>query len=229
MLAFVEANRDHRFDTLIKNAAEYLKKDQWDEKEGVDATSPKYGGSGYGAKSRPDLSNTAYFLEALEAAGIPKDDPAYNRVLVFVTRCQNLSGKGANDLPQAKLINDGGFDYTPAEANYNPAGFEENGGLRSYGSMTYAGLKSFIHAGLNKDDRRVKAAEEWIRMHYTLSENPGMGQMGLYYYYHTFAKALDVLGVDQFPAADGSSHDWRVDLINTLAREAVKKWKLVKR
>ena len=224
LLAFVEANKDHRYDTIIKNAVEYLKSDQWDEKEGIDPSNPKYGGTGYGgpSKTRPDLSNTAYFLEALEAAGVPKDDPAYKRALIFVTRCQNLSGEGANDLPNAKLIDDGGFFYTPAELTYNPGGIDERGGLRSYGSMTYAGLKSFIHAGLNKDDRRVKAAEEWITKHYTLAENPGMGQMGLYYYYHTFAKALDILEVDQFKAADGSSHDWRVDLVNTLGEKQAK-------
>jgi len=224
LLAFAQANKDHRYDDVIKKAAEYLKSDQWDEKEGIDPSSPKYGGTGYGgpSKTRPDLSNTAYFLEALEAAGVPKDDPAYKRALLFVTRCQNLSGEGANDLPAAKLIDDGGFYYTPAQADYNPAGFDANGGLRSYGSMTYAGLKSFIHAGLNKDDRRVKAAEEWIKKHYTLLENPGMGQAGLYYYYHTFAKALDILAVEEFQAADGASHDWRKDLINVLAEKQAK-------
>ena len=48
-----------------------------------------------------------------------------------------------------------------------------------------------IYAGVTKDDPRVKAAYEWIQKHYTLDENPGMGGNGLYYYYHTFAKALD--------------------------------------
>jgi len=62
--------------------------------------------------------------------------------------------------------------------------------LRSYGSMTYAGLKSMIYAGLTQDDPRVKAALEFIRKNYTLEENPGQGQRGLYYYYQTFAKAM---------------------------------------
>ena len=60
--------------------------------------------------------------------------------------------------------------------------------------MTYAGLKSFLYAGVSKDDPRVKGAVDWIRRHYTLEENPGMGKAGLYYYYHTFAKAMDALG-----------------------------------
>lgn len=216
LLAFHAANKDGKYQKIIDRAAEYLKKDQWDQGEGVDPSSPKFGGAGYGAKSRPDLSNTAYFLEALEAAGVPKDDPAYKRALTFISRCQNLSGEGANDLAQAALVDDGGFYYTPAEA-YNPGGINPNGGLRSYASMTYAGLKSFIHAGLNKDDRRVQAAWKWIQNNYTLEENPGLGQMGLYYYYQTFAKALDVLDVDSFEAADGTKHDWRKDLVKSLA------------
>ena len=73
------------------------------------------------------------------------------------------------------------------------AGKLPNGGLRSYASMTYAGLKSMIHAGVGPDDPRVKAAVEWLRKHYSLDENPGMGKSGLYYYYHTFAKALDAI------------------------------------
>ena len=45
--------------------------------------------------------------------------------------------------------------------------------------MTYAGLKSMIYAGLTANDPRVKAAFKWIRPHYSVQENPGMGQQGL--------------------------------------------------
>lgn len=219
VLAFVEANKDGRYDSVIAKAAEYLKKEQWDEGEGIDPSNLKYGGAGYGRKSRPDLSNTTFFLEALNAAGVPKSDPAYARAVRFISRCQNLSGEGANDLPQAELVNDGGFFYTAAELTYNPGGETPEGGLRSYGSMSYAGLKSFLYAGLSKDDPRVKAAFEWIRKHYDLDENPGLGQQGLYYYYHTFAKALEVLDIDSLESADGEKHDWRADLVQTLAKK----------
>ena len=77
------------------------------------------------------------------------------------------------------------------------AGKTPDGGLRSYGSMTYAGLKSMIYAGVGPDDPRVKAAFKWAQKHYDLKTNPGMGTAGLYYYYHTFAKALDAMGVDR--------------------------------
>lgn len=73
-----------------------------------------------------------------------------------------------------------------------------------------------IYAGLSQDDPRVKAAREWIARQYTVDENPGMGQQGLLYYYHTFAKTLSVLGVDQFEDAEGNQHDWRKDLAEKL-------------
>lgn len=217
LLAFVEANKDGRYDSVIAKATEFLKKEQWDEGEGINPSNAKYGGAGYGRKSRPDLSNTSFFLEALDAAGVPKSDPAYERAVRFISRCQNLSGEGANDLPQAEIVNDGGFFYTAAELTYNPGGETPEGGLRSYGSMTYAGLKSFLYAGLSRDDRRVQAAFDWIRKHYKLDENPGLGQQGLYYYYHTFAKALVVLDIDTLETTDGAMHNWRSDLIHTLA------------
>ncbi|HJN65138.1 MAG TPA: hypothetical protein QF761_02965, partial [Pirellulales bacterium] len=44
-------------------------------------------------------------------------------------------------------------------------------------------------------------------------------KQGLYYYYHTFAKALDALDVDTFLDASGSKHDWRRELTEKLASE----------
>jgi squalene-hopene/tetraprenyl-beta-curcumene cyclase len=84
--------------------------------------------------------------------------------------------------------------------------------------MTYAGLKSMIYAGLRKDDVRVKAALGYIAKHYTVDENPGQGQRGLYYYYHTFARALAAFGQPKIVDAQGKEHDWRADLIGALAK-----------
>jgi squalene-hopene/tetraprenyl-beta-curcumene cyclase len=93
-----------------------------------------------------------------------------------------------------------------------------DGSLRSYASMTYAGLKSMIYAGLTPDDPRVKAALKFIQSHYSLDENPGMGQAGLYYYYHTFAKTLSMLGQPTVTDDKGKVHDWRAELIAALAK-----------
>ena len=84
--------------------------------------------------------------------------------------------------------------------------------------MTYAGLKSMIYAGLTPDDPRVKAALDYITKHYTLDENPGLGQQGLYYYYQTFAKALALLGKPTLVDAAGKAHDWRAELVAALAK-----------
>ena len=113
------------------------------------------------------------------------------RALVFVSRCQNLESEHNTLAFAKKNPDDGGFIYTAAAGGQSPAGQTPNGGLRSYGSMTYAGLKSMIYAGVRADDPRVKAARKWIQQHYDLSSNPGMGQAGLYYYYQTVAKALE--------------------------------------
>jgi squalene-hopene/tetraprenyl-beta-curcumene cyclase len=75
-----------------------------------------------------------------------------------------------------------------------------------------------IFAGVDKDDPRVKAAVEWARQHYTLEENPGLGPQGLYYYFHTFAKALDAIGEPIVVDDEGVKHDWRQELIDALAK-----------
>jgi squalene-hopene/tetraprenyl-beta-curcumene cyclase len=218
LLAFKEANKDGRFDPLLKNRQHFLIGKQWDESEGKDRKDPFYGGAGYGGNnSRPDLSNTAFMMEALRATGLPADDPALQKALLFVSRCQNLASE-FNDQPWAKEVNDGGFIYTAAQGGTSIAGKTESGGLRSYASMTYAGLKSMIYAGLDKNDPRVKAALRFIAQNYSLEENPGLGQSGLYYYYHTFAKTMSVLDEDALVDASGVSHDWRADLVAALAK-----------
>ncbi len=217
MLCFKEANRDGRYDKVLKRAEIFVRQKQWDEGEGIDRASFNYGGAGYGKKERPDLSNTQFFIEALRAVGNGPDDPAVQRALVFVSRCQNLESEH-NTTGYAAKNPDGGFYYTAAAGGDSMAGKTEGGGLRSYGSMTYAGLKSMIHAGVGPDDPRVKAAFEWVRKHYDVKSNPLMGNAGLYYYYHTFAKALDAMKVDLVEDAAGVKHDWRSELAAELFR-----------
>ena len=217
IVCFQEANRDGRYDKIVARADAFVKGIQWDEGENKDRSDPAYGGAGYGKHERPDLSNTSFLLEALVSAGNGPDDEAIRRALIFVSRCQNLESEH-NTTPFSALNQDGGFYYTPAAGGLSQAGSLPNGGLRSYGSMTYAGLKSMIYAGVGPDDPRVKAAVEWIRKHYDLQSNPGMGDDGLFYYYQTFAKALDAVGKDTLVDDQGQAHDWRADLVAQLAR-----------
>jgi len=218
---FTEANRDGRYKKLYKkllaNAERFVKENQWGEKQAEDKSSVSYGGAGYGKSKRPDLSNTSFLLDALRAVGDGPDDEAVKKALVFVSRCQNLESQD-NTTPFAAKNPDGGFYYTPAGGGVSMAGQTSSGGLRSYGSMTYAGLKSMIHAGVGPEDPRVKAAFAWIQKHYDVTANPGMGSAGLYYYYHTFAKALDAMKLDVIEDERGVKHDWRGELAAELLR-----------
>jgi squalene-hopene/tetraprenyl-beta-curcumene cyclase len=220
VMALQAANRPDKYRKVVGDAAEYLKKLQFDEGEGKTPQDPFYGGAGYDSKSRPDLSNTQIFLDALKSAGVPKDDPALQRALVFVSRCQNYKSEH-NDQPWAGKINDGSFIYTAAGGGETKTD-SPPGEFPGYGSMTYAGVKSMIYCGVSKDDPRMKKAVDWLRRHYTVDENPGMPPQlrhrGLYYYYHTMAKCLDALGEDKFTDANGVAHDWRAEITAALAK-----------
>jgi len=217
ILCFAEANRDGRYDKIIKGADAFVKGLQWDEGEGKQKSDAAYGGAGYGKHGRPDLSNTSFLIDALRAAGNDEEDEAIQRALIFVSRCQNLETEH-NQTKFATKNPDGGHYYTIAAGGSSQAGTTENGGLRSYASMTYAGLKSMIYAGVGPDDARVKAAFKWISINYDLKSNPGLGSAGQYYYYHTFAKALHATGKDVIEDEAGKRHDWRAELIAELAK-----------
>jgi squalene-hopene/tetraprenyl-beta-curcumene cyclase len=217
LVTFKEANKDRKYDKVIEAAGKYLRGLQINTEE----KDVKFGGVGYGGKGRPDLSNTHFMIEALMASGASQDDKAVKDALTFISNCQNLPGE-FNKQEFAKKAGDadkGGFVYNPLEGD-NPKSDKASatGGLRSEGGMTYAGLKSFLYAGVGKDDPRVKAAIEWIRKHYSVTENPGQGLAGLFYYYTTFAKAMDALGEDPFIDAKKVKHDWRKELFDQLEK-----------
>ncbi len=223
VMALAAANRAGKYKTVIGDAVDFLKKLQWDEGEGKGTGDDYFGGAGYDSKSRPDLSNTQFFIQALKDAGVGPDDPALKKALTFVSRCQNIKGE-TNDRPWAKKINDGSFIYTPASGGVTKVVDQPrpDGSLPGYGSMTYAGIKSLIYCGVSKDDPRVQKAFEWIQKNYSVEANPGMpkvrGRWGLFYYYHTMAKTLDVLGLDEVVDAQGQKHDWRRDITQALAK-----------
>lgn len=227
MFLSTQPRSDRDVAKAVRDAQLWLKTNQWTEsREGPDdktitVENPWYGGAGYGNSKRPDLSNTQMMLAALHESGLPAGDPAYQKALKFVSRCQMLSR--TNDQPFAAEASDGGFIYSPANAGESKAGYTEEGGrkvLRSYGSMTYAGFKSMLFANLSHDDERVKAAYDWIRRHYTLDENPNMpgaqSKQGLYYFYNVFGKAMQAWGQDAIVDVEGKRHNWREDLIGKL-------------
>lgn len=222
IMCFAEANKaagDGRYDEILKNAGNFVRGLQVGADGEVDRDDVHFGGVGYSGKERPDLSNTAYLLEALHSLDASADDPTVQRALVFVSRCQNLDAE-FNDTEFAGKIDDGGFYYVIPTENVDPSTSERytaNGGLRSYGSMTYSGFKSLVYAGLSKDDPRAKAALGWIAKNYDLEQNPGQGTAGLFYYYNTFGSALAASGNPVVETADGNEHPWQQELLAHLA------------
>lgn len=221
---------------IMRKARHFLIDLQLDEdnvNNPTDKSDPFHGGIGYGSggPTRPDLSNTQLALEALyvtehldtEAGGGTPEDAAkaklaWKNAIGFLKNVQNIPDGADNSwtVPEeADLETDGGFIYRPDQSKASDKNNEET--LRSYGSMTYAGLKSMLYAKLNKDDYRVKAATEWARRNYTLDENPGMGPEGHFYYLMTFAKAHAALGQDTVTTLDNKKHNWREDVITKLA------------
>ena len=228
VMALVRAGREEDLPRIAK-ARDFLLVLQSDEGEGYSEGDLYYGGIGYGGDERPDLSNLQMALEALAAAGVEKGDPAYQRALKFLERTQNRSEsndtKVVRDGETIRAGDDGGAVYAPGDSK---AGFvtlaDGTKVPRSYGSMTYALLKGLVFAGLPKDDPRMKAAWGWVQSHYTLDVNPGFeasddptaGYQGLYYYFLTMARALDLYGAETITDPEGTQHPWRSQLSGRL-------------
>lgn len=230
----------------VQNAVAFLRKLQWSEasepdvgggeaSKPVDKDHPFFGGVGYGKHGRPDNSNLNIFMQAMQDAGVSPGDEAVQRALVFLKRTQ--MDDRINDMAYAKGSRQGGFVYATVEnaqsvdgrAGQSMAGTIEEtlsdgtkaSRLRAYGSMTYAGFKTYVYAQLPKNDVRVTAAYDWIRRNYTVEENPGMGTDGLYYYFVVFSRAMrawdepviHTLSADGTP---GNDRRWADDLIDRL-------------
>jgi squalene-hopene/tetraprenyl-beta-curcumene cyclase len=140
----------------------------------------------------------------MKEAGMPDNDPAWQKAIKFLQRTQNNSE--TND--QSWAANDGGFIYYP--------GYSQTEGTESYGSATYAGLMSYSWANVKKSDERVQSVLKWIRNNYTVDENPGLGQKTVYYYYMVFAKALQAVNEPVIVDGKGQRHNWRDDLARKL-------------
>jgi squalene-hopene/tetraprenyl-beta-curcumene cyclase len=207
------------YEPIISKARQFLIGFQY---ESEDPNDPMIGGIGYGTKDKtPDLSNTSLALEALyyskrslennnQANG---KDLSWQAAIRFIQNCQNLPSQNHQQWASDDAQNKGGFIYTPGNSKAGETNLlSKRVALRSYGSMSYAGLLSYIYADLRRDDPRVNAVLDWLRANYTLTENPGMGQQGLFYYYHTMAKALTLYGGEAIETKEGKKIKWREDL-----------------
>jgi len=218
---------DHKDEPIIDGARKFISGQQATAmtKPGLD------GGFGYGPtgaspkRMHPDLDNTLISLEALVAYRQARPtaelasgkDLDWKAAIDFLSRCQNLPGSNKMAWASGDPENKGGFVYYPGFSNAGEVDLPDGKtALRSYGTMSYAGLLSFIYADVKKDDPRVKAALDWLRKNYTVQENPGMGKQGQYYYYHLMTKALAAAGVEQLETAEGKKIDWRREVATKL-------------
>ena len=166
------------------------------------------GGFGYDKASRrryADLSNTAYALDALHRTAALEElrtdgrkvDVDWDKALAFVEHLMKTEGPDAGGAAYN--------DRTPQGGTVTNASGQVS--LRAYGSMTYAAVLSMCHANLDRGDPRVKQALAYCERHWSVDENPGMGNQGLYYFYDIMARALAASGV-----AEVGGHDWRAEL-----------------
>ncbi len=195
----------------IDNARNWLVNSQWDESclwGSVNKDSWFYGGFGYGYSVRPDLSNTQFVALALDAAGLPKDDPAWTKLQVFLHRCQRV------DFPITLTIDGQEYTVQPYNSGGFDGGFGYTPGSDSWGSMTGAGIWGLMLSGVSKNDPRVARAIDWVVSHYTWETNPGPGSRA-YYYYLSMAKALTLYGEKVI-----GGHDWYQDLYSKITSPA---------
>lgn len=215
-LAALVRNADAKDRLLMDKAQQFLVGGQT-KNAGNKASDGGYGyeASTDGKPARTDLDNTVFTLEALKLyrdMQKKEDQPAgqqlnWNAAIDFVSRCQQLPATNKESWVSTDAAEKGGFVYQPA-----PESGDNSGPPKSYGTMTYAGLLSFIYADVKPDDQRVKAAKEWIERRYTLEENPGRGADALYYYYHMMAKGLTAAGMKTLKTKDGKTVDWKAEL-----------------
>lgn len=176
------------------------------------------GGIGYGGSyDHSDLSNTHLALEALYHSRTLATDTGtekqpeldWGAALEFVSKCQNLEATNKG----VKVGNDGSFVYFPGNSKAGEkVGKDGKVSLRGYGSMSYAGLLSLVYSDLTADDPRVKTVIAWLSKNFTLTENPGLGGQGLYYYYNVMAKTLAAANMPTLQGSDGLKIHWREKL-----------------
>ena len=207
-LSALAALEDPKLAETIKKIQGYVKDVQADESDDLKKDDPNFGSFGYRKGQRGgDMSNLQFSLSALRDSGLTADDAAWEKALVFVERCQNIT-------------TDGGFIYRPQEskAGEDPEAPEGETLYRSYSSMTYVGLLSMIYCSVDKNDERVQKAVAWLSKHWGFDENYPIEIQGLFYNYHTLSRALTAYGQKFITDDKGVKHDWYAELVDALAK-----------
>jgi len=218
----------------------FLREQQLTERLGWELNDQAYGGWGYSIfpphkpddpSARPpfdaDLSSTLFAVGALRLAGVWVDDPAIEKALVFVKRCQNFA---QTDEEADPMFDDGGFFFTPTNDMQNKAGMagaDSHGRMRyhSYGSPTADGLRALLRCGLSPDHPRVVAARQWLERHFSVATVPGEfepmreqdREAAYFYYCWSVSHAFRQLAITSF-RRNGKTVKWAEDLAKELLR-----------
>jgi len=207
----------------------YVRERQFAEHNGWGPVHAAYGGWGFSVavprleKPEPgriaerffeaNLVATVYGVEALRSARVAPADPACEKALTFVKRCQNFADHPHQADP---LYDDGGFFFMLNDTMQNMAGVagrDRFGKTRfhSYGSMTAAGVRALVACGLPLDHPRVAAARRWLEVNWAVDMNPGtftkdrevLRNSQYYYYVWSLAQALVALETREMITAQG--------------------------
>ncbi len=206
------------FDSKLAPTGPMLKAREYIASSQLTGDDTMAGGFGYDKLSRrryADLSNTSYALSAMAKTSSLEEfrsdgrrvDLDWDKALVFVENLMKKEGPDAGGAAYNERTPQGG-------ATTNKQGKVS---LRAYGAMTYAAVLSMCSAKLDKADPRVRQSVEWIDRNWSVDENPGMGNQGLYYFYDIMTRALDAAKIDRV-----GPHEWKKELgskIVSLQRE----------
>lgn len=229
MMALMKSGNEEHLPVIAK-ARSFLVGKQQDFGKPGEVDHPFDGGIGYGDGSEAaNMSTTQFTLGALyhskqlladtEFAVASSEDLDWDAAIAFLSRCQNSEDTVAKSDGKMALREEdkGGFVYFPGSTKSDTFEIKKEDGetataLRSYGSISYAGLLSFIYAEMDPEDERIQAVLKWLQSNFTLEENPGMEAEGLFYYYHTMSKALSVGGIRELQEPNGNKVDWKKEL-----------------
>lgn len=192
-----------------------------------------------GGKPSANMSTTIFALDASAAFGLKKDDPLWAAATTFLSRNQNsgevdkgttiktADGKTVGE-PGPDSPHVGGSRYSPATSMAGEETLADGTVIpRSYGSMTYALLRGYLHSGLPKNDTRVRLSWKWLTANFDVTKVPGYvndpktpeaDKQGYYYQFMQMSRTLHLFGESKFEDAKGNTRHWRTEMLNQLAQ-----------
>ena len=235
--ARIAAAKNPAYKERLDRAVAFLKKLQWvpnGEKgpKGETVNDPKnpwYGGWGYGNHARPDLSNAHFSIEALHDAGLKRGRPG-------------VPGGAEVRHPQPEQLRDQRPEVGRRRRRLHLRPRHQRRG-RQRGRRIHQPRRPPDAAQLRLDDLRRPQEHDLRRPDEGRpARQGGVGldpqeldagrkprhaaeqarrrrKHGLFYYYHTLARALNAYDEPVITDAKGAKHDWRAELIEKLAAQ----------